>query len=191
MPDLKHLLTELEKILRGYNAPIVKKLGPGLSEKIISEMFAKIGMRNEDLIVLYNWKNGISYSEEWKIGEFDFFGFGTFISLEDAIENYEYLSDLSGQKYLLPLFTNGAGDYVFFDGDRESINFERLLFYSPPINLSGEAVPVYDSLQVFLKTTIECYQKKRTHFLMGSFKLTTILNMKFRKNLIQIRNTGS
>jgi len=162
MKDLNELLIELSKYLEDNDAAILKSLQKGLNQDYTTATLANIGISNNELPVLYEWKNGIDINAEFIIGAMDFFSHGVFLSLENAIENRESLleSECITSEFLLPIFTNGGGDYILFNAVSNSQSTGQLLSYSPMVTLSLEPITIYDSLANFVETIIECYKKK-------------------------------
>lgn len=160
MKQLKELLSEFENNLKEQHAPILSKLSPGISLEKIENIFKQNGIENNSLKELYHWRDGISYNSGWTVGELDFFSFGILMSLEDMIKHQSILSIPTGMqnKLLLPVFATGGGDYILFNVDNNSKDYNRLLLYAPMLVLSKTPMPIYDTLESFFETINECYE---------------------------------
>lgn len=172
MPDLINLLKEIEKYLESNKANISKRLQPGLNRVYTEQLLQNIGALNDELIALYGWKNGVRYNSGWVIGEIDFFSHGLLISIEDMIKAYDifhrnvFLKD----KTLLPLFTDGSGDYLLYKAGKDN-KPGQLFLYAPSLLLSVEPKSMYDSLTSLFKTIIECYNRKAYIFNNGELEI--------------------
>ena len=158
MGNLNELLNHLEKTLYDKRASLIKFLQKGLADSTIVDTLSQLGIKNDQLRILYSWRNGVSFNDDWTAGQIDFFSFGTMLALEDAVIHHQSLVRRANvNESFLPIFTTGAGDYVLFNTDNKSINFESLFLYSPSILMSPNCSKIYDTLESFIETVIECY----------------------------------
>lgn len=173
MQGLINLLEEIEKYLEKQNANIFKRLQPGLNPSYTEQLLKGIGVYNNDeLLELYGWKNGIQYESNWVIGEVDFFSSGLIVSAEDMIKTYKLFNekDFMKDETLLPIFTDGSGDYVLYKTNKHN-QPGQLFLYAPSLLLSAEPESIYDSLTSLFKTVIECYYRKAYTFNNGELEI--------------------
>jgi hypothetical protein len=125
----------------------------------------KFLIRN-DIIQMYEWKNGVEDLFEKKTGEIELFTSGIMMPLELAVSMYalEVRVQKSFKKNFFPLFTSGGGDYILMHLDEKKRTYGQLFLYSPSILLSGKPVSIYDSLNSLFQTTLEVYKKRGYYF---------------------------
>jgi hypothetical protein len=156
MESLNAIIIEFEKILIEKKSPILNILQEGLPVGGIQKLLNQVDLNNEELINLYRWKNGVSNMSNRVIGEMELFSRGIMLSLQDAIEHYQYaLSENLWSGELFPIFTNGGGDYLLLNTVESAGN---VLIYSPSILLSDKPIVIYESLKLLFETVINCYK---------------------------------
>lgn len=165
--SVSEVLDEINSYLVKSNAYVLAFFLPGLSRNDIRVQTeeSKI-ILPQDAYALYEWRNGIDNIYDHNFNHQPFFSFGIFYSLSSAIELYK--SHAVVNKYwadcYFPLFTNGGGDFILLNIDRQSEEFGRLYLYSPAINLSIEPVSLYDSIKTMVDTILLCYKKHACFF---------------------------
>lgn len=174
MPRFINLLQQIEEFLQINKANIYERLQPGLKRVYTEQLFNSTGIQsNNELLTLYEWRNGVNYNSGWVIGEIDFFSGGLLLSVEDMINAYKifYQDGLRDNKALLPIFTDGSGDYLLYNDDKTT-NHGQLLLYAPSLLLSAEPkATIYDSLTSLFKTIIECYNNRAYTFKNGQLEI--------------------
>lgn len=164
MKNIQEILISFEIVLKQYNPSAHSKLQNGLNETYSKEKFVNNKINDEKLRQLYCWKNGIKADSSKYIGEFDLSSFGKMIPLEEALTHYNMsIKDKIWSENYFPLFTTNAGDYLLYDIDKKSSTYGMLLLYSPSL-LIVEPETIYDSLESFFDTLIDCYKE-------GDYKL--------------------
>lgn len=164
MNNIAYILKDLEAHLLGFCKPILAKMQNGLTAEYIRSLFLSSNISNETLEQLFKWRNGVNFDAVEFVGEFSFSSQGRMLPLEEAIVHYEENNnDESWKKNYFPLFTSDAGDYLLYDVDRNSQTADMLLFYSPSLLITTPET-AYDSLELFFKTVISCYQQKIYRF---------------------------
>lgn len=187
MDNLINILKDFEKCLKNIDAPVIKTFHNGLDFDQIDSL---LPIRNTKLQALYSWKNGVKEDGELIIGKFDFFSFGYLRPLHVVIQS---ISDLIKHTsidnlLLLPIITNGSGDYILYDSDMSSNTFDRLLIYAPSLTLSPTPVPIYESLENCFTSIIECYSKEiykynSKGFLEIDYELEQIISAKHNPSI--------
>jgi len=184
MASIQQILVEFEILLKKVQAPIYEKLQDGLASDYVDRLLAETGINNDELKKLYAWKNGISYDSGWKIGDFDFFSFGLFLSLQDSIEHYvTSKSQKIWRSGLFPIFTNGGGDFILLDTNDKNKTKGMLLLHAPSLLLSDKPESIYDSLNTFFTTILECYNVGAYKMIEGSIEIDDDLEHDVSKRL--------
>ncbi|ATL45728.1 hypothetical protein COR50_00335 [Chitinophaga caeni] len=167
MDEIKKVLQELEFFLRESNSPILAHFQEGISASEISDSFStmKFPVR-DDIMKMYEWKNGVNDLFKKKTGEIELFTSGIMMPLELAVSIYalEARVQKSFKKDFFPLFTSGGGDYILMHLDEKKKTYGQLFLYSPSILLSSKPVSIYDSLNTLFQTTLEVYKKRGYYF---------------------------
>ena len=156
METITQLLNEIEKSLQQLDHPCVDHLNPGLSSQKIQELFEEIPLQpNQDLHVLYAWRNGSKDSEGITLGELAFFPGFYLMSLEESIQTYlELIETDTWEKSWFPIFASGGGDFYAMNLDPEAQG-QILGFYV----FEEEAQVEYRSLKSMLATLKACYEQ--------------------------------
>lgn len=167
MDELKNILQELDFFLKGNSCPVIKHFQEGKAASEIVDSFnnMKFPIRN-DIIQMYEWKNGVEDLFKKKTGEIELFTSGIIMPLELAVSMYalEARVQKSFKKGFFPLFTSGGGDYILMHLDEKKKTYGQLFLYSPSILLSSKPVSIYDSLNSLFHTTLEVYKKRGYYF---------------------------
>lgn len=160
-----HIISELIKkfdtLLSDRKAPILHELNDGLPISVIDQMLSQVVENYAELVLFYNWKNGISESLfERPAVEIELFPEGIMLSLQEAIERYILYTktDKIWSVHYFPIFTNGGGDYYLYNLDKGSKDFGAIFLYAPSLLLKEVPDLLYDSIISFLRTIIECIE---------------------------------
>ncbi|SHL42798.1 hypothetical protein [Flavobacterium chilense] len=165
---MNNKLTILNQILKEINHPILQIFEESESEKDIENKLGKMKLEiNKNLIDLYLWRGGVNGASVYD-GTFEyFFSFGSFIDIGSAFSLL--LLDRKTLKIYdkkLPFIQSLTGDTVSIDLSSKSSTRGMLLLFSPSLTLSSELMTVYDSIEKWIETIIECY--KRNAYKMNS-----------------------
>ena len=167
MKELEKKLKELELFMVECNCPILGHFNNGIPASEIADSFSnlKFPMR-DDIMQLYEWKNGVNDLFKKKTGEIELFTSGIMMPLELASSMYtlEVKIQKAFKKEFFPLFTSGGGDYIMIHLDENKKTYGQLFLYSPSILLSNKPVSIYDSLTDLFQTVFETYQKRGYYF---------------------------
>ena len=163
---MKELLVELEKVLIEVNNPIVEYLN--FQKDFQKDQFLNV-LDNlkltptEELLELYSWKTGLQ-TEKALSPEFNLkmFSFGNHIDYNST--SSLYILDKSTDKLFvnrfLPIIYYGVlEDPILIDLSKKSKTYGQIFYYCPSITFSDRPVPMYNSLESWIKTTIECYKQ--------------------------------
>lgn len=155
MEELSKELLNFEKCLEYYCPFLYKILQNPASSIMISQV------KDEQLISLYKWKNGIVNDGTLPTVTFDFCGFGVVPSLEyvNEVLSIKKITKFWRQSYF-PVITSFAGDYLLYESDKNSKHYGSIYLYSPNLGYVYDLVSIYDSLFLMFKTTRICFEEK-------------------------------
>lgn len=152
MTETKLLLAELDTVLRKYNMVEYLKLQPPLPDEEIDKYFEELGINDEELKALYQWKNGEqadSYCELMIKGGLQ--------SLQE-IKNYLSFDNLYDTDLLEIISDNGEEALLF--NKRQGPHYGKLYFYSISSLYIEHPISYFDSINAMLRTTIEAYKEE-------------------------------
>ena len=159
---MKIKFKKLENLLRELKHPLINdfELQEEIDEINYLLKYNKLYI-DEQLIELYLWKGGINGASIYN-GEFkELFSGGSFIDIRSA-NSLLSLDKLTNKIYLkkLPFIQSITGDTISIDLDPKSKTKGQLFILAPAITLSGDFETIYDSIESWIDTIIECYEKK-------------------------------
>ncbi|MFL5739276.1 MAG: hypothetical protein ACJ75B_03595 [Flavisolibacter sp.] len=154
---LEESLKLFERTLQILALTIYDKLSPGLPKEYLVEMLSRLRVKDENLVTLFNWKNGIENGWQYKITEYDICSFGKMPDFNNAVSLY-LAGKASGSpgKHLFPVMTSFGGDYLYYDMNTKSKTFASLLVYSPAI-LVNKPVAAFECLPDFFNCINKCF----------------------------------
>lgn len=167
---MRDLLLKLEQCLLESKNPILNYLEN--NDTLCQNSFDKnhflmviknIGLEiTSELIELYEWKSGVNGQNLLSL-DFDYrmCDMGSFIDWRYTTSLY--LLDKSTNKFFinkfLPIIYNGIlEDPILIDLSAKSKTQGQLFYFSPSVTF-GNIEPIYDSLESWVTTMIECYNK--------------------------------
>lgn len=185
-----NLLIKLESFLNDTNAPILRRLNPGIPQKTTESIFGELDII-EEIYQLYSWRNGTQIDKEAKIGEYWIFKMGMFMSAERAIECYR---KKAGQDQFwdinkFPLFESRGGEYYLVDCNRNNETFGMVFFHSIGAVDFDTIITKYDSLETLFETILECFMQKVYYYDHASNTLE--FNPKLEREIIKKNNPKS
>lgn len=180
---MKELINELESVLIECKNPILQYMDDdvidGFSHLKTKEWISWYFNNDElecypELLELYLWKTGCGakhlYDYSETTGE-EFFmrlsTFGNYMSFigstclfcQNKVTN-DYFSD----EKMLPFILNGYYEYpILLNMNPQSETYKSLFLLCPQVTKSEKPVMMYDSLESWLKTLIQCYKQKIYH----------------------------
>jgi len=164
--QLDELMSELNSVLLERHSPILDKLQKGLNSITTRKLLGSFNITNDKLVTLFGWRNGVKdmYNGS-KIEEFELFPEAIMLSLEEAINHYKVsIEQKLWEGGLFPMFSNGGGDYLLFDCNKNSVSYEVVLLYAPSLLLNEKPESIYDSIENLIQTVINCFNQKAYKF---------------------------
>jgi len=160
MDQLAQILTGFEAYLKKINAPILKKLNPGIKVKEQLDLIGNLSLPPE-VNTLYSWKNGTNILPEDSFGILWLFDFGAFLPLSEAVKLYsDGVNNVEKwDKSKFPLFVSGGGEFYLLECDPDNKNFGMIYFHSVGDIEIDVIVTKYDSIQAFFASTLKCYEQ--------------------------------
>jgi hypothetical protein len=153
---MKELLNNLERTLKEINAPVLDLLIPG-ENRVVNDM-PKLTFPPE-MEILYAWKNGTNIQTKPPLGKIWLFYLGIFLEFSIAKEVYELnCKELPAwDKSKFPLFESGGGEFYLLECDMESSEYGMIFFHSIGDIDIDVIISKFDSIESWVKTTLECY----------------------------------
>ncbi len=179
---------EFIKYAERENLPFLNFLNPGLNK---DEVIEQLGFKNEDLVALYGWRNGVSEKAFGReLNEIWFFNAGFMNPLSTIIDyqkDNDSLQELKGKK-MFALFEFGYSEKYFYNYDPLDKDFGKIYYFTLHINFSSTFFVIFDSLDSFFKYVLLAYQKGIWNFSNGHFE---VLNSEQDNALLSETNPGT
>lgn len=127
-----------------------------------------------ELLELYLWKTGCGpeyiYDYSEMTGE-EFFlrlsSFGNYMSYSQSVDIFcqnRCSHDLFSDDYMVSFILNGYDEYpILLNMNPQSDTYKSLFLLCPQVTKSEKPVMMYDSLESWMKTIIQCYKQKIYH----------------------------
>jgi hypothetical protein len=167
--ELTPLLNRLWEILTTANAPLAMLLQKGIDNKTVDKNIQGLNIKLPDEVYeLYEWRNGTFNSASSTFDQTWMFRFGSFCSIENSVEGYNYFvkqeQDEYWNKNMFRLFESGGGEMYLIDCDKKSPTY-RMVFkhYAGAVDYEV-IITVYDSLKALFTTIVECFETKAYYF---------------------------
>lgn len=170
MATIKSLLQEFGDTLRRYNPFEYEKLQPPLTDKEIDKSLIEIGISDENIKALFQWKNG-----EKEDSYCQMLSFGGLQSLE-AIKQVRS-TDRPYDSRLVEIISDNGEESLLFNTN-PGPHYGKFYMYSVHRLYIDYPISYFDSLEAMLKTVIESYKKKAYLYDTQKNRLK-ILNDKF------------
>ena len=189
MKDLSKLLLLVEEELVQLKFPNIDILQIGLSSDKVMDLLDSLNLVSDLLVALYAWRNGVPNMDEQTIGKVELFARAIMLPLQDAIEHYNYAtSNEIWDLNLFPIFTNGGGDYLLFDTDKQGGMGGQMFIYAPSILLTEQPVSIYDDIATMFETVLACYKQGAYQFDQDGF---IEVDYQIEQQLAQSKNQNS
>jgi hypothetical protein len=156
MDRFKLLLAQFDNTLKQFNLSNYEKLYSPLSNKEVVYQLQQLGVNNENLTSLFNWKNGYDPAKDAE-NLCQIFDIGTLLSIEFIIEIQKMWAGIYWTNYFIPLITDSTGQYILYNNKR-GLNYGKLYLYSTSM-FGDELVGYYDSIYAMINTTVEAYEQ--------------------------------
>jgi hypothetical protein len=150
METFKSLLQELDATLRQFNMPAYENLLPPLPDEEIDRNLKELGIEDEDVKALFQWKSGMRDEDGPLMMEFG--GLITFDSIKSSIAFNKYYDPL-----LKPLISDNGEEMLLFNTKRGP-HYGKLYLYSVLPLYIDYLVSYYDSLTAMVNTIIDGYK---------------------------------
>lgn len=154
---MKDTLLKFESELRSIGAPVLKYFNDGLSREKIIDIFDEIHLKpTEDVIELFEWKNGTLY-EDIPTGKINFGENGCLLPLEDLRRTYLFaMIDKIYPKTFFPILTS---DDFLINLDESSKDYKKIFIYCPGL-LILKPITCFNSLPRMFETFAEGFRQK-------------------------------
>ena len=152
MQTIKSLLDELDTVLKQYNMPEYKKLQPPLPDSNIDKFLQEIGIHDENIKALFQWKNGEkedSYCQMMVYG-----GLQSLKAVKESLSRFKLYDPL-----LIEIISDNGEESILFNNN-PGPHYGQLYMYSIPQLYIEYPISYFDSLNTMIKTTIESYKAK-------------------------------
>jgi hypothetical protein len=152
MSEVKTLLDELDSILKKYNEFEYEKLQPPLSNEEIDFYFEELGINDENLKTLYQWKNGAKERSQCQMMIFG--GLQSLAAIKKSIS-----MDRDYDSHLVEIISDNGEESLLFN-IHPGPHYGKLYLYSVPRLYIDYPISCFDSLGAMLKTVIEAYKNE-------------------------------
>jgi hypothetical protein len=158
MNEITSKLETLESILIKADAPVLRRLNPGLKESEIAAFFSENNIpTHPDLFSLYNWHNGLTsiYGEYQDLTEFSPLGsfpnLNEMLALRDLFMLYDYDIEIENRHEYVPFLSGGEDDMRLL-----RVSSGEIYYWSPGIQVWCEKC--FHSLSSMLDLILKCYE---------------------------------
>jgi hypothetical protein len=148
-------IKEIQQILQQGRSPIFEFLNNGLPRDIVKHQLEANGISpNEDLMILYEWHNGVRSLNNVKFTKIQIWPEATFYSLDFALQRRNEIGDwnmLDSYENYLP-FIGGLEDDMFLI---KNDSMGQVFQLSPSANIYGDFA--FRSISDMLDLIIDCF----------------------------------
>ena len=195
---MNDLIKKLERQLIQAHNPILNEMDWDFNWKdkqSIESAFRLLGLECcPELLDLYLWKTGcahellldLSEGEENQIklssmGNYAAYSLSRDIMTQNKIMQASYADD----DRMYPFIFDGVyEDPILIDLDSSRETYKALFYYSPQVLLSDAPIMIYDSIESWLKTIIQCYEQNIYSVdEKGIFQSKTNLEVQLSRNM--------
>ena len=156
MNEITSKLEKLESILAKADAPVLRRLQPGLKDGEIAAFFSENNIpTHPNLFSLYNWHNGLTsvYGDQ-RLTEFSplggFLNLNEILALRNDFMTYDWFEVENRHEYVP--FLSGGEDHMHL----LRVSSGEIYFSCPTIQVFCEKR--FNSLSSLLDTTLKCYE---------------------------------
>lgn len=154
------LINEFDNFLKKYCNYAYDLFDPPLSKEITLQLLNKLGIKDENYVTLYCWKNGIPVEKQDYSVDLRILMGGNFISLSDAIDmDAENISENYWKASLKPFFANYEGEHYLVETDELSAFFGSVYFYSPNLTYAVDPILYFDNLETMIKSIMAFFRQ--------------------------------
>jgi len=156
MQTFESLLDDLDHTLREYNMAAYENLLPPLPDAEIDENLMQLGIEDENVKSLFQWKGGVRDENGYFMMKYGVLL--TFSSIKGSVE-FNNAHEAKYSSKLIPLISDNGEDMLLFNTN-PGPHYGKLYLFSVPMLLIEEPVSYYDSLYSMVQTTIDAYKEK-------------------------------
>ncbi len=152
MNTFKTLISKLDTVLRKYNLSEYEKLQLPLTDKEIDKSLQELGINDENIKALFQWKNGEkedSYCQMTERG-----GLMSLDAVKESKLHYNFYDP-----FLIALITDNGEESLLFN-TKPGLHYGKLYLFSVSQLYIDHPIGYFDSLEAMVKTIIEAYNKK-------------------------------
>jgi len=149
MDSFETLLQKFDATLLRHNMAAYENLLPPLSDQEIDKGLKEIGIDDENVKALFQWKSGMENNRLCQM--MDYGGLLSFDSIKYQISVNKYYDPR-----LVPLISDNGEEMLLFNTN-PGPHYGKLYLFSVPQLYIDYPVSIYDSLPAMLETTIELY----------------------------------
>ncbi|MBT1685623.1 hypothetical protein [Dawidia soli] len=161
---IRRKLMELENELAIARSPVLAYFLNGLQREYIISLFQQNSLSPPDeLVDLYEWKNGVQF-EGVPTGLLHFGVPGVFFPLEDSLKIF-HASEVTRSSTYFPVFSD---DSFLIQLNNRSPDYGKIFIYSPALQIF-EPEACFDSLESMIDTFIVCFRKGAFFYNNDSF----------------------
>jgi hypothetical protein len=188
MNIISGLLAKLFDTLKFADSPLIDYFNDGITIPDIDNILIGVNLDfPKEFYELYMWKNGIDLkkAQDARI-DIDLIPFGVFTSLQHSIEMYNIGKGNYWSANLFPLLDSIIGEIFLIDCDKKSPTYKMIFFYSISILDFDTIITAFDTIESFLKTAIEAYEKQVVFYASSEtdecFKIYNQIGEKYNPN---------
>ncbi|HNP21284.1 MAG TPA: hypothetical protein PKM63_00390 [Panacibacter sp.] len=160
--NISPLLDELYEQIKISSSPLLRLFNEGISKQQIAKEMLSISLDLPDEIIqLYEWRNGTNLSRSSIPNETWLFPLGAFCTLESSIDRYRHFvgNDDYWRTDMHLLFEDSGGEKFLIDCNKDSGTYRMIYKYSIVSVDYDVLITAYDSIETLLATVISCFKK--------------------------------
>ncbi|PSL19891.1 SMI1/KNR4 family protein [Chitinophaga ginsengisoli] len=165
------VLKKLEHFFVTQQSIAFSLLQDGISRAEIDEIKKALNLSfPPEVYELFEWKNGMRDLSKITIGASLLFRWGAMVPFDQFIEVYHASQKAkSYPNHYFPIFTNGGGDYILVNCNKDDAFYGYLYWHSPAL-YGTELDARYTSLSTLLECVLECFEAGGYYFESGIFE---------------------
>ncbi len=175
---MKELIKELESVLIESGNPILQYMDDDIEYKTKEQIIERFSNYDfecyPELLDLYLWKTGCGPEYVIDLGDIpgeEFFirltTFGNYMSYSHSTDLFcqnEFTHRSFSDIGMVPFILNGSSEYpILLNMNQQSETYKSLFLLCPEVTKSEKPVMMYDSLESWMRTIIQCYKQKIYH----------------------------
>ena len=150
MNSFESLILEFDATLQQYNMATYQNLLPPLSDEEMDKNLKELGINDENVKSLFQWKSGMRDSKLSQMMDY-----GSLLKFDDI--KYLVSSNKYYDKHLVPLISENGEEIILFNTN-PGPHYGKLYLFSVAQLYIDYPVSIYCSLPSMLETTVELYR---------------------------------